>query len=147
VIAVDTNILVYSHRAESRFHTLSVDLLKRLVAGPDTWAIPWPCVYEFFSVVTNHRIWGDRATPPSVAAAQIRFWSRAPNVVLLAEDADYEDTLLPLLNLPRVRGAIVHDARVAALCLSHGVAELYTKDRDFQLFPQLVIRDPLAGPM
>ncbi|HET6473256.1 MAG TPA: hypothetical protein VFG38_15530 [Pseudomonadales bacterium] len=55
-----------------------------------------------------------------------------------------DDTLLPLLRNPRVRGPIVHDARVAALCIAHGVDELLTKDRDFQLFPQLRVRDPLT---
>ena len=87
---------------------------------------------------------GARATPPSVATAQIDFWTGAPNAVLLADGSDFLDTLLPLLSLPRVRGAIVHDARVAALCLSHGVEVLLTRDRDFQIFPQLVTRDPRA---
>lgn len=29
----------------------------------------------------------------------------------------------------------VYDARIAAVCLDHGVAELWTADRDFSLFP------------
>ena len=49
---------------------------------------------------------------------------------------------LPIIAQPRIRGPIVHDARIAALCLAHGVEELMTKDRDFQLFPQLKTRDP-----
>jgi uncharacterized protein len=45
---------------------------------------------------------------------------------------------------PRVRGPIIHDARVAAICLAHGVEKLLTRDRDFSLFPELVKEDPLG---
>ena len=37
------------------------------------------------------------------------------------------------------------DARIAAICLSHGVTELWTVDRDFSRFPDLRVRDPLAS--
>jgi hypothetical protein len=39
----------------------------------------------------------------------------------------------------------VHDARVAGLCLAHGVRELWTADRDFSRFPRLATSNPLAG--
>lgn len=58
----------------------------------------------------------------------------------LTETIDFMETLETLLRLPRVRGPIVHDARVAALCLAHGVEALLTMDRDFHLFPRLVVR-------
>jgi hypothetical protein len=38
----------------------------------------------------------------------------------------------------------VHDARIAALCLQHGVSELLTADRDFSRFPALRTRNPLV---
>jgi hypothetical protein len=46
----------------------------------------------------------------------------------------------------RVTGPVVHDARIAALCLAHGVRELWTADRDFGRFPALVTSNPLAAP-
>jgi predicted nucleic acid-binding protein len=54
------------------------------------------------------------------------------------------DQLLELLVRARVAGPKVHDARIAALCLDHGVSELWTVDRDFSRFP-LVTRNPLAS--
>jgi hypothetical protein len=33
---------------------------------------------------------------------------------------------------------------MAALCLRHGVRELWTADRDFSIFPQLKTRNPLV---
>ncbi len=38
----------------------------------------------------------------------------------------------------------VHDARIAAICLAHGVSELWTADRDFSRFPELKARNPLV---
>jgi predicted nucleic acid-binding protein len=63
---------------------------------------------------------------------------------LLQEPPDFMETLDAYLQLPRVRGPIVHDARIAALCAAHGVTELLTKDRDFQLFAGLRTRDPFG---
>ena len=33
---------------------------------------------------------------------------------------------------------------IAALCLAHGVRELWTHDRDFGRFPALAVRNPLV---
>ena len=41
MIAVDTNLLVYAHRRESRHHEASSSLLRGLAEGSDAWAIPW----------------------------------------------------------------------------------------------------------
>jgi hypothetical protein len=143
VIAVDTNILVYAHRRESRDHEAARDVVRRMAEGPDAWAIPWPCVYEFFSVVTNARIWKADASTPDEAWSQLDAWFGAPALVLLAEPPGFSAVLATLVRRPRVRGAVVHDARIAALCLAHGVTALLTRDRDFALFPELATRDPL----
>jgi predicted nucleic acid-binding protein len=39
----------------------------------------------------------------------------------------------------------VHDARIAAICLQHGVRELWSSDRDFAKFRELRVVNPLAG--
>jgi len=143
VIAVDTNILVYAHRRESRRHAAAREFLAALATGADTWAIPWPCLYEFFSVVTNRRIWRDAASTQDEACAQIAGWAGSPSGLLLAETEDFLAVLERFLRRPRVLGPIVHDARVAALCVAHGVDELATADRDFALFPELATRNPL----
>jgi uncharacterized protein len=50
-----------------------------------------------------------------------------------------------LLQAGRVAGPQVHDARLAALCLSHGVRELWSADRYFGRFPALTVKNPLVG--
>ena len=142
MIALDTNVLVYAHRRESQHHRQAYELVKALAEGTSAWAIPWPCIYEFYSVVTHPRIWKTEASPPQIASAQIAAWISAPNLRLLTETQDFSDTLMKVIAHPRVRGPIIHDARIAALCLAHGVEELVTRDRDFQLFKQLKTTDP-----
>ena len=143
VIALDTNILVYAHRRESEYHQEARQLVTDLAEDRHVWSVPWPCLYEFFSVVTNPRIWKGAATTPQQATDQIEAWLKSPSIRLLRETGDFFEVLEPLVRLPRVRGPIVHDARIAALCLAHGVDELLTRDRDFQLFPELKTRNPL----
>jgi uncharacterized protein len=69
----------------------------------------------------------------------------AGNLEFLAESPRYLEKLRELARAARVKGPRIHDARVAALCLHHGVAELWTADRDFSPFPRLQTRNPLAG--
>ena len=145
MIAVDTNVLVYAHRREPRQHEVSLALMRTLCEGSGRWAIPWPCVCEFFSVVTNPRIWREAASTPDEAWAQIDAWTASPRIVLLSETEDFLRTLEGLVRRPRVRGPIAHDARIAALCLAHGVEALLSADRDFSLFPELRIRNPFSN--
>ncbi len=141
---MDTNVLVYAHRREPAEHEQASHELRALAEGAAPWAIPWPCVYEFFSVVTNPRIWKESASTPRQAAAQLRAWCASPALRLLGESDQFLSVLAPLLERPRVRGPVVHDARVAAICLAHGVEALLTRDRDFSLFPELRTRNPFG---
>lgn len=144
MIAVDTNVLVYAHREKAAEHAVAKMALAHLAAAAEPWAIPWPCLYEFFSVVTNPRIWREAASTPAQAWAQIEAWLGSPSLRLLAETDGFAGTLEQLVTRPRVRGPVVHDARVAALCLAHGTETLLTRDRDFSLFPELVTKNPFA---
>ena len=143
VIAVDTNLLVHAHRRESRMHEPAHALVRALAEGEEAWAIPWPCCYEFLSVVTNPRIWKDDATTPERAWRQLHAWAASPSNRLLGETDDFLEILSGFVQRPGIRGAIVHDARVAAICVAHGAEALLTRDRDFSLFPELRTRDPI----
>jgi uncharacterized protein len=144
VIAVDTNLLVYAHRPDSPFHAAAASALRDLAESPAPWALPWPCLHEFLSVVTHPRIYSP-PTPRERALDQVGAWLESPSAVPLSEGQTYWTVLRSLLSGARVSGPLVHDARVAALCLSHGVRELWTSDRDFSRFPQLRTSNPLLS--
>jgi len=143
MLAVDTSLLVFAHLSEAPEHS-AADPERELAEGDQPWAIPWPCVYEFFSTVTSARIWKERATEPTKAWAQVEAWLGSPSVHLLSETDDFANVLSTFVQRPRVRGPIVHDARVAALCVAHGVEALLTRDRDFSLFGELSVRNPFV---
>ena len=144
MIAVDTNILVYAHRRESREHLAAAAFMRALAQGGAIWAIPWPCCYEFLSVVTNPRIWREDASTQEQAWRQFVAWTAAPSNRLIGETPDFAELLGRFVQRPRVVGGVVHDARIAAICVAHGVEELLTRDRDFSLFPELRTRNPIV---
>jgi uncharacterized protein len=143
MIAVDTNILVYAHRKDSEWNAIAYAKLASLAAGTATWAIPWPCVHEFYSIVTHPRIF---APPSSVEQAldQVAAWMECPSLVLIAEEGEYWPALRALVSKAKLRGPAVHDARIAALCRLHGVHELWTADRDFSRM-ELAVSNPLLA--
>ena len=142
MIAVDTNILVYAHREESPSYRKASSAIADLAQGPATWAIPWPCIHEFLNVVTNSRVFA-KPTPLNDALAQVLEWTLSPGLVLLAETQSHWEVLQRILKSSRVTGPRVHDARIVALCLQHAVSELWSADRDFSLFPELKLTNPL----
>ena len=144
MIAVDSNLLVYAHREDSPWHNAAYARIAELAEGPAAWAIPWPCIHEFLSIVTHPRIYAP-PTPLEKAIDQVEAWLESPSLVLLSESGDYWPQLRSILQTGRVSGPQVHDARVAALCQQHGVSELWTIDRDFSRFPGLTVRNPLVG--
>ena len=144
MIALDTNLIVYAHRADSPFHDLASALLSRLVASGDRWGIPWPCVHEFIAVVSHPRIY-KQPTPIAVALEAIRSLQTVPTLELIGEGEGYLDCLAALAEPARIAGGAIHDARIAAICKYHGISELWSADRDFSRFPHLKVRNPLVS--
>jgi uncharacterized protein len=145
MIAVDTNILVYAHRRDTEFHAVAADCVKTLAEGRSAWAIPWPCLHEFFAVSTHPKIY-DPASTRSQAIAQVDAWLSSPTLSVLSEPTGYWNQLKSVATTGKVIGSMVHDARIAALCSAHGVRELWSADRDFGRFSSdLSVRNPLIS--
>jgi toxin-antitoxin system PIN domain toxin len=144
VIAVDTNILVYAHRRDSEFYRAAARALRGVADEGQTWGIPWPCLGEFFAIATNPRIYEPSSTVTE-AVEQIDIWLESPTVVLLGETVGTWPLLRNLLVTANVVGPMAYDARIAVLCVAHGVRELWTADRDYGRFPGLRTRNPLVA--
>ncbi len=142
MIAVDTNILVYAHRADSPWHQRALERVTALAESGAPWAIPWASVHEFLAIVTHPRIY-QPPTPTATALAAIRAWLASPGLRLLAEGPGYFETLSRLASAAKIKGPRIHDARIAALCLHHGVKQLWSADRDFSSYPGLTCDNPL----
>ncbi len=144
MIAVDTNHLVYAHRRDSPWHERAALCIRELAEGTAAWAIPWPCIHEFLALATHERIF----SPPSAmskALEQVEAWLESPSVLLIAEGERYWSTLRELVAKAKITGPRVHDARIAALCISCSVRELWSADRNFSRFTALKTRNPLVA--
>jgi uncharacterized protein len=144
LIAAHSNVLVYAHRRGAQLHANASARLRELAEGSVAWAIPWPCLHEFYATVTHPKIYA----PPSTSAEaidQIEAWMQSPTLSLLCESSRHWAQLKPLLQSAKVVGGMTHDARIAALCLQHGVKLLWTADRDFARFKSLATANPLVA--
>ena len=143
MIAVDSNVLVYAHKRGSPFHVAAAEAIDSLRHQPAPWAIPWPCIHEFIGIATHPGIY----KPASTLAEALGFVDAllaSPPLLLLAESPGYFDKLRQVATAAQLKGPRIHDARIAALCLHHGVRELWSADRDFSAFPQLTVRNQLV---
>ena len=139
MIAVDTNVLVYAHRAETVLHDIAARRLTELAEGKGLWGLPVFCVGEFIRVVTHRRVFN----PPSKLEEAIRFLEHvvaAPGCRILCPEPGFFELLTMVAREADARGNLAFDAQIAALCREHGVSVLLTNDRDFARFGGLRVR-------
>lgn len=139
--AIDTNILVYAEITSSQHHRQARQLLTQLAEGAAPWALPWPCIYEFLRVITHPRVFHP-PVPLEIAIADLKAITDSPTVLLLSETDRHVKLMTSLTKEAAVTGNLIHDAHIAALCLEHGVTELFSADRDFLRFKSLKIVNP-----
>jgi len=138
VIAIDTNVLVYAHRGETELHTPALARLTALCEGRAPWALPAPCLSEFFRVVTHHRVFN----PPTKVADAVGFARavlHAPSCRLLTPGPGFADAFFEVVRSADARGNLVFDAQIVALCREQGISEVITNDRDFERFGMRVL--------
>ena len=139
MIAVDTNLLIYSHRAEAELHRTALAELTALAEGSTPWALPVFCVAEFLRVVTHPRVFN----PPSPAAAALEFLealTSSPTCRLVLPTEEHLVHLRETVLSGDAKGNMIFDAQIVALCQEHGIPTIMTNDRDFARFPNLDIR-------
>jgi toxin-antitoxin system PIN domain toxin len=144
MIAVDANILVYAHREDSEWHAEALAALTGLANGARRWAIPWPCVHEFIAITTHPSMYVP-PTPIATAFASIEVWLSSASCRAIGEGVEHFEILKALSLKGRIRGPMVHDTRIAAICLENGVAELWSADRDFGRYDELKVVNPLIA--
>lgn len=117
--------------------------MAELRRGTVRWALPWPAAHEFFATVTNlHRM--KQPTAPADAFEVLRALEADPNCEFLSECPRHLAILEQLVSRGKLTGSQIHDARIAAICIGHGISELWSADRDFSRMPALRVRNPLV---
>ena len=136
MIAVDTNVLVYAHRAELPLHEAARSRLVALAESPARWAIPVFCLGEFIRVITHHKLFSPPHSASEACEAMTRLLA-SPSATVLFPGSGYPRLLAQAVREGNAVGNLVFDAQIVALCREHGVSRLLTEDRDFDRFRQL----------
>jgi toxin-antitoxin system PIN domain toxin len=136
VIAVDTNVLVYAHRAEMPRHVEARDRLVALAEGDAPWAIPVICLGEMVRVLTHPRLFDPPFTAEEACTAVERILE-SPTLRVLVPGARFLALFAAATRSANAIGNLAFDAQIAALCVEAGVSALLTEDRDFSRFEGL----------
>jgi toxin-antitoxin system PIN domain toxin len=141
VIAIDTNLLVYAHRARTPEHLPARRAIERAAAQSAGWGVAAAALPEFWAVVTHPAATG-RQSMPTQANAFVRALTEAGAAVWLPGPG-FGERLLQTASDLAVSGPRVFDLQIALMAFEGGATELWTHDAGFVTVPGLRVRDPL----
>jgi toxin-antitoxin system PIN domain toxin len=140
MIALDTNLLVYAHRAATPEHRAARSAIERAAAS-GAWGFAAPVVAEFWSVVTHPTAAGRPSTPDeaqrfleALATAGADVWSPG---------AGFGLRLAQLAADLGVSGNRVFDVQIALCAFEGGARELWSHDTRFITVAGLRLVNPL----
>lgn len=139
---VDANILLYAVDSESRFHESARAWLEEALNGTRRIGIPWQSLTAFMRIATHPRALRDPLLPAE-AWAFVEDWLDAPLVWTPEPGRAHRELVGGLVQDLDLRGNLVPDAVLAALCLEHGLT-MVSADSDFARFPGVTWFNPVA---
>lgn len=142
MIALDTNLLVYAHRARAPQHAAARHAIERAAAHPRGWGFAASALPEFWAVVT-HPASEARPSTPAQAAAFVRALTDAGAAVWLPGPG-FGDRLLQTAADLGVSGPRVFDLQIALAAFEGGATDIWTHDAGFVTIPGLRRHDPLS---
>lgn len=131
---------MYAYHSAAPQHEAARGALKDLAEGDGSWGLPVFVLTEFLRVVTHHH--GPLRRPASGPDAMraIDDLLRSPSARVLFPGRRFLPLLRGLVHEGDVRGNLVFDAQVAAVCLEHGATTILTQDKDFHRFSGITVR-------
>ncbi len=140
---VDANVLLYSVDESSPFHVRHRDWLQAALNGSRQLGIPWQSIGAFVRISTNPRAVAQPLSPAQ-AWQHVEDWLDAPASWIPLPGRGHREILGRLLVDLDLRGALVPDAVLAALCIEHGLI-MVSADSDFARFPEVTWVNPGVG--
>lgn len=139
MIAVDTNVFVYAHRAESPHHERAMQVVRNLAEGEAPWGLPVFVLGEFLRVVTHPRVYSP-ATTRQAALAAVEALLASPTVRLLTPGDRFWPLFREAVEEGQVTGNRIFDAQLVGVCREHGVGTIVSEDRDLRRFPSITLQ-------
>jgi len=144
VIAVDTNLLIYAHRAGCPEHGAARRAIEEAANDPHGWGIPSPCILEFWSVVTHASSVGG-GSPPATARRFIESLIQTAGATIFPPPASLVPRCMQIAEQLDIRGPRIFDLQIGLVALDAGVTEIWTHDAGFVAIPGLKLRDPISA--
>ena len=142
MIGVDTNLLIYAHRAALPEHRAARRAIERASRDAGGWGFALPCVAEFWSVVTHPASLG-RPSTGEQARAFLRALVTNGGAKLWMPGEEFSSRLTQLAADLGLQGPRIFDLQIALTAFDNGATEIWTHDRNFASFPGLPVHDPL----
>ncbi len=142
--AIDTTFLIQLEVRESEGHGNAHRFLQRsLLDGGHQLGLVPQVLEEFIHVCTDPRKF-ERPLSMTEALDKADFWWRAAEVHQVLPTPDAVALFLEWMRGLRLGRRRIHDTLLAATCVTAGIKEIVTSDRDgFQVFGGLTVSDPL----
>lgn len=141
-ITVDANVLVYASNEADPSHARARATVEDLGAGPQLVYLFWPVVLAYLRLVTHPAVLS-RPLRSSDAQSNIEQLVARPHVRTPGEQDGFWGLLRGAAG-PNSRGNDLSDVHIVALMRQHGVAAIYTRDRDFRRYEGITVHDPFA---
>jgi toxin-antitoxin system PIN domain toxin len=139
-VTVDANVLIYASNEAEPVHEPARLLVERLAGGPEIVYFFWPTIMAYLRIVTHPAVL-PRPLSPKDAIANIEALLALPHVRTPGEGDEFWK-IYRASRSDSDRGNDVPDGHLAALMRQHGVATIYTRDRDFRRFDGIRAEDP-----
>lgn len=139
---VDANVLLYATDAESRFHEPARAWMEDALNGSRRVAIPWISLAAFLRIATNPRA-SREPLQPATAWSLVEDWLAADPVWTPAPGSGHASILGRLVEDMELRGNLISDAVLVALCIEHGL-DIVSADSDFARFTEVTWINPVA---
>jgi predicted nucleic acid-binding protein len=138
---LDTNILLRMSDESAHTHLLAGEAVSRLLDRKDEVYLTAQNLIEFWAVATrpvkaNGFGWTTQRTATEVKQLQNKF-------PILSDSPQILPNWLMLVETHDVKGKNVHDARLVAAMMAHGITHLLTFNTDdFRRFPNITLIHP-----
>ena len=142
MMLVDTNVLIYANRRDVERHEEYRAWVQDLIDGPEPYAVSDFAVAGLVRVITDRRIYKEKAATIDEALAFATAIREQPHAIVVNPGPRFWSIFSDLCQSVGAAGNLVPDAVLAALAIEHG-CEVVTTDRDFQRFAGIRSRQPL----
>jgi len=141
VIALDTSLLIYAHRAGSPLSRRARRAIEQAAQQPGGWGFTHTTIAEFWSVVTHPASVGGPSRPQQ-ARDFLTSMARAGARLFVPGDS-FGERLIRIAADLNVCGPRIFDLAIALTAFDNGATEIWTHDSGFVSLAGLRLHDPL----